>query len=383
MASSTLTNLLPDLYTAVDNVSRELTGFIPAVARDSNAERAAKNEDVRVPVTTSESASDISPSNTPPSGGGTTVNNRTITIGNFRHVQVTFTGEEEMGLRNAGTFENIRQARFFQAMRTLVNEIEQDCADLYYKAHRAVQSAGTTPFGSAQDLSDFSEAARILDENGAPQMDRQLVLDTTAMANLRGVNTILNKVNEAGTDEALREGMFDQVHGLAIRNSQQVVDHSSGGGTGLQTNSGSLNAGTTDIPLDTGSNDVKQGDILTASGDSNKYIVNNGFTGGSGTATINQPGLEVSIADNTSVDDPSDYTANMFFQRDAMQLATRAPAVPEGGDDAEDRTTVEDPQTGLAFDVATYTGYHQNLVDIGIAWGVEATKEEHLGILLG
>jgi hypothetical protein len=383
MASSTLTNLLPDLYTAVDNVSRELTGFIPAAARDSNAERAAKNEDVRVPITTSESASDISPSNTPPSGGGNTVNNRTITISNFRHVQVTFTGEEEMGLRNAGTFENIQQARFFQAMRTLVNEIEQDCADLYYKAARAVQDAGTTPFGNAEDLSDFADAARILDENGAPQMDRQLVLDTTAMANLRGNNTILQKVNEAGTNDALREGMFERVHNLSIRNSQQVVSHSSGAGTGLQTNSGSLSAGTTDIPLDTGSNDVKQGDILTASGDANKYIVNNGFTGGSGTATINQPGLEASIADNTSVDDPADYVANMFFHRDAMQLATRTPAVPEGGDDAEDRATVEDPQTGLAFDVATYPGYHQNLVDIGIAWGVDVTKEEHLGILLG
>ena len=45
--SNTLTGLIPTLYTALNVVSREMVGFVPAVARDSTADRAALNQTVR------------------------------------------------------------------------------------------------------------------------------------------------------------------------------------------------------------------------------------------------------------------------------------------------------------------------------------------------
>jgi len=74
---------------------------------------------------------------------------------------------------------------------------------------------------------------------------------------------------------------------------------------------------------------------------------------------------------------------NMIFPRSAIALATRAPALPQQGDSAVDRTIITDPVSGLSFEVSVYAQYRQVQYEIALAWGCAAIKSENIGILLG
>ena len=93
--ANTLTDLTPDLYAALDVVSRELVGLIPSVSRDSGVERAALNQTVRSFVTPASTAADITPGQLAPDTGDQTIGNKTITISKSRGVPVRWNGEEQ------------------------------------------------------------------------------------------------------------------------------------------------------------------------------------------------------------------------------------------------------------------------------------------------
>ena len=64
-------------------------------------------------------------------------------------------------------------------------------------------------------------------------------------------------------------------------------------------------------------------------------------------------------------------------------LATRVPAMPMGGDSADDVMDIVDPQTGVVYQLALYKGYRQVRIEIGQAWGVKAVKPNFAALLLG
>ncbi|MFA9200509.1 MAG: hypothetical protein ACEQR8_04865, partial [Cypionkella sp.] len=325
---------------------------------------------------------------TAPDTGDQTIDNVSVTISKSKHVPIRYNGEETKGLQNAGTFSSILAQQSYQAIRALVNEMEADLwAAAYIKSSRAYGTAATAPFGTAGDFSDFAGVARILDENGCPVNDRQLVLGHAAMANLRGKQSVLFKANEAGSDDMLRNGMTDRIQNMAIRHSNAVSTHTAGGMTGFDINNGAGEAvGQTSLTYDGGtvnSTGAKAGDVVTLAGDTNKYIVNTTTTSTTGELVINAPGLRIAGADTTEMTVGASYTANLAFDRSAVHLVARAPAMPDGGDAAVDMTTIVDDRSGLSFEVALYKQFLQNVIHVRCAWGVAAIKQAHIATLLG
>lgn len=377
----TLNNLMPTLYAALDIVSREMVGFIPAVAVNAAPTGAAKGEFITIPVTPTTETHDITPGQNPDDNGDQEIGSVTMTISKSKYASVRWNGEEQLGVSNSGTYNAILAGQFAQAMRALANEVDADLAALYAGASRAYGTPGTTPFESS--IKDVAQMRKILADNGAPMTDLQLVIDTAAGANLRSLGQ-LTKANEADTDATLRRGLLLNISGFNIRESGQIVTHAAGSFTGdaLVNNSGGYAKGATTIAVD-GATAIalKAGDIVTFSGDPAHYVV---ASDASATPiTLAAPGLRGAVADDATVTALGSYAASLAFDRNALQLIARTPAMPQGGDRADDVTVVTDPVSGISFQVAVYREYRRVRYEVGLAWGVKLIKPEHVAILMG
>lgn len=390
--ANTLTNLVPVIYESLDVVSREMVGFIPAVSRNSNGvERAALNQSITVPIVPATTLADNTPAVTAPNTGDQTIGNVTMTISKSKHAPIRWNGEEQHGQINAGTYMGTLKNQFAQAFRALVNQMEVDLfATAYQNASRAYGTPGTAPFGVASDLTDAAQVRKILDDNGASQSDLHMVLGSAAVANLRGKQSLLLKVNESGSSALLRQGSITDlpIEGFNMHNSAGITAQTKGTGAAYTSSTAGFAVGSTQIAIITGSGTVLAGDTVTFAGDANKYVVAAGVSA-PGTITIAAPGLLQALpASAVAMTVGNTATSNIVFQRQAIQLITRPPALPIGPDGkamdmADDSVMVTDPVSGIAFEVAVYRQFMQMVYHVRLAWGVQAIKQAHIATLLG
>lgn len=241
--------------------------------------------------------------------------------------------------------------------------------------------------GATGGLKDVANVRKILMDNGAPQGDIQLVLNTAAGAALRGLNQYAG-ANTAGNDSIVRQGILLDIYGVKVRESGQIYTHVAGTADG-STTLGTTNyaVGDTTLALSAGGTGTfTAGDIVTLdNADANLYVVNTAVADvGTGNLVLNAPGIRKAItADGVDVDlNSTSLDRNMCFSRNAIHLVTRAPAAPEEGDLAFDSMMIQDPRSGLVFEVRAYHEYRRVKYEIGLAWGYEVIKPEHLALLI-
>ena len=385
--ANTLTNLIPDVYAALDVVSRELTGFIPAVARDSGADRVALNQTLRSPATAANTAGgDITPAMALPSAADQTISNKSLTITKSRFFPFSWTGEEMYSVSQGPGVLTIKQDQIAQAIRAAVNEIEIDIG--VAAKNGASRFFGATA-GTAPLFTDWAQAKKILDDNGAPVSDRHSVINTTAGVALRSTSN-LYKVNEGGDSSLLRQGVLGNLFNFDIRESAGVQTTTAGAMASATSTSAAFTVGQTVIPLATaGTGVVSAGDIITFANDTNKYVVASVSFAGANPAsgdsiTLNAPGLRLAqTAATRAITVLATSARNIAFSRNAIVLATRLPNLPPEGDMAIDREIVTDPRTGLSFEIAAYPGFRMITYHVSVCWGVTVFKPEHVAGIVG
>jgi hypothetical protein len=380
--ANTLTSLAADIYKAADIVGRELTGLVGSVVINGGSERAAKGDTVRAAFTRAQTVNtSYAPSMTIPEGTDQTVDNKTMTLNKYASIQIPWTGEDIKHLNNGPGYETVYGDQIAQAFRAISNKIELDLWNEVRKgASRAYGTAGTTPFAS--NFNDLAQLQKILVDNGMP-FDGQVsaCYDTTSMANLQSLSQ-LQKMNEAGTGELLRQGSVAELMGFILKRSAQIGVVTKGTGASYTTDTAGYAVGATAITLITGSGTILAGDVITFAGDSNKYVVASALSGG--VVTLASPGLRVAIPTSaTAVTVGGNFTANVALHRQSAELAIRPPAMPNGGDAADDSMVVMDPHSRLSFEVASYKGYMKRMIEVRALYDVKAWKPDAIVLHLG
>lgn len=385
--ANVLSNLAADIYTAADTVGRELVGVIPSSTFNTSAtERVAIGDTVRSHFTRAATVGTFTAAMTIPEGTDQTVDNKTLVISDTASVKIPWTGEDMKHVNNGSGFETIYGDQIKQAMRAITNQIEAAAAANFYKnASRAYGTAGTTPFGS--NFNELANIRQILVDNGMPIDGRtSLVMNTLAGTNLRNLAQ-LQQVNTAGTADLLRNGTLLDLQGLILKESAGIASHTKGTGASATTDATGYAKGSTVITLaSAGTGTIVAGDVITFAGDTNKYVVASGDAdvSGGGTITLNAPGLKVAIAASaTAITVGATYTGNIAFHQSAVEVAMRPIAMPNGGDAAVDSMMVQDPFSGLVFEIAAYKGYGKSMFDVRCAYGFKAWKPEFIAGLLG
>lgn len=380
-----LTSFIPTLYDILDIVSRELVGFIPSVTRATGMERVAKNQVIQWPKSTAFVLEDTVEQMTVAEPSDRTPGLDTMKITKSKMVSFKITGEDQLNLGNSIGWASLRQSDFAQALRVLCNAIEFDLAvEAYQHGSRATGVSGTTPF--ATNLSEGANVVKILDDNGAPQATRSFLINTATAGNMRTLGQ-LSKVNEAGSEMTLRDGEIGDLFGMSIKQSGQLKGHTKGTNSGSTTNAAGYAIGSTVITLAAaGTGTHVAGDVITFAGDTNQYVVVSGDADVSngGTITIAEPGLLVAIpASATLITTTNSYMQNVAFTEDSMRLMARPPAVPQEGDARIDEYLLQDPRSGLTFEVSVWAGQRMVAYQVALAWGVKAVKQPHIALLKG
>lgn len=388
MANSvTFTNLAPILYRSMDRVARELTGVIPSCLVNASGVTVASQGDKVQSLRTTEAIdkATYTPGMVVPSSGDKVNVMDEFALDQYVGKELPLTGETTKKLQNIETYGKWIEDEFTQIIRSMTNQMEAYMAGVAYKgASRAFGTAGTSPFAS--NINALAQLRKILKDNGAPVDGGQLscIFDTVAGADLLSIAQ-LQKVNEAGSSELLRQGALGSLSGFLLKESAGIQTHTAGTATGFDSAGGSA-VGDTVLAVDgSDSGTILAGDILTVAGDTNKYVVNSATASGaaSGNITINRNGLRETLADTVEGTLGAAYTGNVAFHQSAIEFAARAPAQPEGGDSAVDVMMIVDPLTGIPFEFRMYKGYGMNKIEVNMFYGGKVWKNEFVAALLG
>jgi hypothetical protein len=382
MANS-LTEIIPRIL-ARGLLHLRRTCVLPRMVNlDYSTEAKEKGDTIDVTIASAVTASDVTPSNTPPAPGDSAPTKVQIQLNKWKHADFHLTDKQKNEIMREKSF---MPGQMSAALDALAGEVNADIFAKYKGVYGAVGTAGTTPFGGASPDSafpaDIVNARKLLNKQLAVRMDRRVVLDHDAYANALRLPAFRD-ASQSGDKEVVQDGAIGKKYGFPMwADDDQVPTHTAGTASGYLINNGAGYAiGTTTLVIDTGTGTWVEGDIVTFAGHAQQYAVQSGTT----TQLVLKRGLVASVADNAAITKVATHVVNLAFQKDAFAFASRSL-----GDEKESEferlapmMSIGDPVSGLNLRLEVMRQYKQTVWDFDILWGAQLIRPEFAVRILG
>lgn len=382
--ANTLTNIMPKILARGLLALREQALMPRLVNGDYSSEAAEKGDTIDVPLPVPQTATDVTPSNTPPTPASKNLGKVQIPLDQWKKTDFHLTDKDVTEIDRNRHFVPMQVS---EALRALSNAVNEHIHAQYTGIYGFTGTPGTTPFAST--VVDATNSRKVLHEQRAPRMDRRCVLDFDAEANALALAPFAD-ADKTMSAEVKIEGEIGRKYGIDWVADDAVVTHTAGSLQAIGAAVGSTTAAgasSLDVVSSAAAGNLVIGDIFTVAGNTQTYVVNATVSAiGSATAkavTIS-PGLAAIASANAAITIKASHVVNLVFHRDAFAFANR-PLVASTQDLAlgSQIMSLTDPQTGITLRLEVSRQYKQTVWEFDILWGSKLVRKELAARLAG
>jgi P22 coat protein - gene protein 5 len=328
---------------------------------------------IDVPIPSAITATAVTPSNVPPTTPDIGPVSVAIPLDQWYEAPFYLTDKEQLEV-----MDGLIPLQATEAIKALANMVDKSILSQATKVYGMAGTPGTTPFQT--DLTEYLDARKILNRQLAPMDNRAVVLDVEAEAkalNLRAFQDASFRGDTAG----IINGQIGTKLGAVWVMDQNVMVHTTGTGTGYQTN-GAQALGATTVLVDTGTGTLVPGDIITFASHTQTYAVQSATGGPPHTSITITPPLKLALLDNDVITKKATHVMNLNFHRDAFALASRPLESSDPFGLGRFQVAI-DPVSGLALRFEVTREHKRTRFSYDILWGVQCVRPELAVIIAG
>ena len=330
---------------------------------------AMQGDTINVPIPSAATATDVSPSYVPPQPASSTPRTVPIVLNQWKKSDMYLTDKQA---REVVT--NPRDLQITEHIKVLVNTVDAYVLNLYRDVYGFAGTAGTSPFGTKDDISALLNARKTLNDQLAPKDPRYALLDTRAENDMLASRVFQDAGFRRRGEDTTTTGEVGRAFGFNFFMDQNIPTHDNSGGAGFLVN-GELAAGSSRVTVDGGLDVPSPGDIFTVANDTQTYVVK-ATPGPTATAWDFAPASKEAWADNAAITFKADHVVNLLFHRDAFALATRPLPAADGFLGGNMMMQGMDELSGLNLSLEVSREHYQTRYSWSILYGATCVRPE-------